>query len=136
MSELRLEIPLIPPSGNHYKTYRIVAPRSRAQPFAQWYLTPEAEAWNEAVAAINGGRRLLGKDLVLSFVVYLRDRKSMPDLANCEKCIGDALQKCGAIENDRYINEQHQYRRFSAARAPLTVIVIRSDQEQMFTEGR
>ena len=59
----------------------------------------------------------------------------MADTANNEKCIADALEKCGAIENDRYIDEQHQYRRIDPIKAPLTVIWIRSNQETLFGDN-
>ena len=133
MPELMLKIPVIPPSGNNYTRARIVTPRG-GKPFISWYHTAEAEAWWQTVAAYAAGRTVPGKVLTLTYVVYLVNRAGMADTANYEKCIADALQKCGAIENDRYIDEQHQYRRIDPTKAPLTVIWIRSDQEQLFED--
>ena len=128
-----LKIPVIPPSGNNYTRASIVTPRG-GKPFISWYHTAEAEAWWQTVAAYVAGRTVPGKVLTLTYVVYLTNRAGMADTANYEKCIADALQKCGAIENDRYIDEQHQYRRIDPTKAPLTVIWIRSDQETLFED--
>lgn len=133
MPELKLQIPVIPPTGDHYNRARIVTPR-RGASFIQWYHTARAKEWWQTVEAYVAGRRVPGHSLKLTYVIYLPDRRSMGDTANYEKCIGDALQKCGAIENDRYIDEQHQYRRIDPTRAPLTVIKISSLQEQLFKE--
>lgn len=133
MPELLLKIPVIPPSGNNYTRARIVTPRG-GKSFISWYHTAAAEAWWDTVAAYVAGRSVPGKVLKLTYVVYLPDRKSMGDTANYEKCIADALQKCGCIENDRYIDEEHQYRRIDPIRAPLTVIKISGLQEQLFKE--
>lgn len=131
MPELILKIPVIPPSGNNYTRARIVTPR-HAKPFISWYHTAAAEAWWDTVAAYAAGRSVPGKCLKLTYVVYLANRSSMGDTANYEKCIADALQKCGAIENDRYIDEEHQYRRIDPTLAPLTVIKISGMQENLF----
>ena len=133
MAELKLQIPVIPPTGDHYNRARIVTPRGK-KPFITWYHTEQAKAWWDTVAAYVAGRTVPGHSLKLTYVIYLPDRRSMGDTANYEKCIGDALQKCGAIENDRYIDEQHQYRRIDPIRAPLTVIWIRSDVDLVFQE--
>lgn len=133
MAELLLKIPIIPPTGDHYNRCRIVSPRF-GKSFIQWYHTQQAKDWWETVAAYAAGRSVPGKSLKLTYVIYLANRQSMGDTANYEKCIGDALQKCGAIENDRYIDEQHQYRRIDPVLAPLTVIWVRSAQEQLFRE--
>ena len=52
MSELRLSIPMLPPSGNHYKTYRIMPPKNGAKAFVSWYLTPEAEDFYQCVSMV------------------------------------------------------------------------------------
>lgn len=129
MSQLRLEIPLLPPSGNHYKTFRIVTPKSGAKPFAQWYLTAEAESWMAAVAMHAAGRQIRGASLELQYIVFFADRRRR-DTANFEKCIADALTHCGAIEDDSLITDTHGHKRFDPMN-PRTVIVVKTDQEQL-----
>jgi crossover junction endodeoxyribonuclease RusA len=129
MSELRLEIPLVPPSGNNYTRARIVTPRS-GKPFISWYHTEEAKAWWNAVAAVAGGRQLRGASYTVSYVVWL-PTKARRDVDNFAKCCLDALTKCGAIDDDSGVTEIHGYKRLDRAN-PRTVIVIRSEQGQMF----
>jgi Holliday junction resolvase RusA-like endonuclease len=128
MSELRLVVPMIPPSGNHYKTYRIATPRG-GKSFVQWYPTPEAEAWWGAVQIINAGRAVRGQSLEISYIVFLPTGRAS-DVDNYAKCIFDALTKCGAIEDDRYVTDFHGHRRVDLNN-PRTVIVVKSDQEQL-----
>lgn len=127
--ELRLEVPMIPPSGNHYKSYRIVFPRNGAKAFVQWYETEEALAWLGAVAMVNAGRKIRGASLEVSYIVFLPSWRGS-DVDNYAKCIFDALTKCGAIEDDRFVDDFHGHRRVDAAN-PRTVIVIKSEQEQL-----
>lgn len=127
MSELRLVVPLVPPSGNTYKTFRIVMPR-RGRAFAQWYHTEEAKSWWAAVAAVNGGRHISGASLEVSYVVFMPERRT--DVDNYGKCILDSLTHCGAIEDDRFVDDLHGHRRIDKAN-PRTVIVIKTDQEQL-----
>jgi len=129
MSELRLVVPMLPPSGNHYKSYRIVVPKNGGKPFAQWYLTSEAEAWMDAVAVVAGGQQLRGPSLELQYIVYLPDRRRR-DTANFEKCLSDALTHCGAIEDDSLITDIHGHKRYDPAN-PRTVIVVRTEQESL-----
>jgi len=130
VSELRLEIPMIPPSGNHYKSYRIVFPKDpRQKAFVQWYLTPEAEAFYGCVRMVAAGRRVLGRSLEVSYIVFLPTaRKS--DTDNYSKCIWDSLKHAGVIEDDRYIDDGHQHRRHDPLN-PRTVVVIKTPQEQL-----
>lgn len=128
MSELRLVVPMIPPSGNHYKTYRIVFPKSGSKAFVQWYHTAEAEAWWAAVAMVNAGRHIAGSSLEVSYVVFAVERRI--DTDNFAKTILDALTHCHAIEDDRYVDDVHGHRRIDKLN-PRTVIVVKSDQEQL-----
>lgn len=129
MSELRLVIPMLPPSGNHYKTYRVVVPKHGGKPFVQWYLTEEAEAWMAAVAVIAAGQQIRGPALELQYIVFFPDHRRR-DTANFEKCIGDSLTKCGAIEDDSFITDTHGHKRIDAAN-PRTIIVVKTDQESL-----
>lgn len=129
MNELRLEIPMIPPSGNHYKTYRIVFPKNGAQAFVQWYLTPEALDWLGAVAMVAAGRQILGHDLEVTYIVFRTPRMSA-DTDNYAKCILDALTQAHVIADDRYIDDLHCHRRIDRDN-PRTVIIVRSPQAQL-----
>jgi Holliday junction resolvase RusA-like endonuclease len=127
MSELRIVVPMIPPSGNHYKDCRIVFPRTK-KPFLQWYHTREAEAWWWAVAMANKGQQIRGSVLEISYIVFLPQRRT--DTDNYSKCIFDALTKCNAIEDDRYVDDFHGHRRIDKLN-PRTVIVVKSNQEAL-----
>lgn len=132
MNELRLVIPALPPSGNHYKTYRIVTPRNR-KPFAEWYPTEEAKAWWSCVAMVNGGRQLRGPSLELQYIVFFPDRRRR-DVDNAAKCLCDALTRCGAIEDDSLITDFHGHKRLDPLN-PRTVIVVKCAQAQMFEKA-
>ena len=128
MSELRLVVPMIPPTGNHYKDCRIISPRGGGKAFLQWYHTPEAEAWWVCVAMVNAGRHIAGPSLEVSYIVFVAERRT--DTDNFAKCILDSLTKCGAIEDDRYVDDVHGHRRVDKTN-PHTVIVVKTDQEQL-----
>jgi Holliday junction resolvase RusA-like endonuclease len=127
MSELRIVVPMIPPSGNHYKDCRIVVTRNR-KPFLQWYHTPEADAWWWAVAMSANGRQIRGNVLEISYIVFLPRRSA--DVDNYSKCIFDGLTKCRAIEDDRYVDDFHGHRRIDKLN-PRTVIVVKTNQEAL-----
>lgn len=127
-SELRLEIPMIPPSVGTYSRHRIVTP-AHGKPFVQIYPTEEAKAWWDAVAAINAGRQIRGPSIELQFIVFLPDHRRR-DVDNFLKCLCDALTKCGAIEDDSFITDLHGHKRIDALN-PRTVIVLKSDQAQL-----
>lgn len=129
MKELRIDVPLIPPSGNNYTRARIVTPRSGA-PFISWYHTEDAKAWWRAIEAIAAGRQIRGSVYTVSYVVYL-PTAARRDVDNFAKTILDSLVKCGAIEDDSAVTEIHGYKRLDRAN-PRTVIVMRTEQEQMF----
>lgn len=127
MSELRLEIPAIPPSAGHYNRYRVAGKAPKQ--FVQVYPTDEARAWWEAVAVVNAGKQLRGPSLELQYIVFLPDRRRR-DTDNFAKCLCDALTKCGAIEDDSLITDIHGHKRYDPAN-PRTVIVVRTDQESL-----
>jgi Holliday junction resolvase RusA-like endonuclease len=126
-SELRLEIPMIPPSVGTYSRHRIV--HGGGKSFVQIYPTEEAKAWWDAVAAINAGRMIRGPSLELQFIVFLPDHRRR-DVDNFCKCLQDALVKCGAIEDDSFITDLHGHKRIDALN-PRTVIILRSNQAQL-----
>ena len=126
MIELRLVIPLIPPSANHYRNYRIVIPKSGGKPFVQWYVTAEAEAFFAAVAVIAQGRFVAGESLDVSYIVFLGAGRRT-DTDNFAKVILDSLKHAKVIRDDLDIDDLHCHRR-KDVNEPRTVIIIRSNQ--------
>ena len=59
MAEIRIEIPCVPPSGNHYKTFRSV-PNGKGGSVPSWYLTKEAKAWYRDIAILARGEKIRG----------------------------------------------------------------------------
>lgn len=129
MSELRLVVPMIPPSNNTYKTYRIVTPKGGGKPFVHWYLTDTAEAWFGMVAMVAGGRQIRGSKYELQLVVFMPNARSI-DLDNCFKVVGDGLQHAGVIDNDKHITDLHGHMRIDRLN-PRTVIVVKTEQEAL-----
>ena len=128
MTELRIEIPGIPPSNNDYKTYRVVTPRGKA-PIVTWFLTKKAKAWYRDVAVFAGGRQIRGERYSVSYVVFAPDAR-IHDVDNFAKCIFDSLAEahgCGAIDDDKRVAEMHGYLRIDRAN-PRTIVVIRTEQ--------
>lgn len=94
------EIPLIPPSVNHYKQPGRIR--------GTWYITKEAQAFIDAVCMIgrNAARVLpiIGKFYYVEVTVYVSEKKFLRgDSDNMEKVLFDALTKAGLIKDDRYI---------------------------------
>ncbi len=128
MPELRLEIPGTPPSVGHYNAYRI-AGRPGKQ-FIQCYPTKAAKDWKATVAAIAAGRRLRGQSYTVSYLVYLATARRQ-DLDNFAKVLLDSLTAAGVIHDDCAVEAIHAYKRIDRAN-PRTVILVRTEQEQMF----
>lgn len=119
MSELRIVVPLIPVSVNHYKKLRGRGRRG-------FYVTPEAIAFKEAV-------RLYARGQILSF-----DEKSRYELAvhiylgykqsgdgdNFFKVISDSLVDAGIIRSDAAIDNWHLYKHRDR-NDPRTEIMVR-----------
>lgn len=112
---LRLKVPLIPPSVNHYVKHT----RS-----GRHYRTGEADAWFEAVATAAGGRKLNGDAYDVSATITLGARQR-GDVDNFAKCLLDGLVKCGVIDTDHKV-VRLLLRRVSNRRAsgPMTEIVV------------
>jgi Holliday junction resolvase RusA-like endonuclease len=128
MNELNLTIPLEPPSGNHYKTFRVVSGPKGA--FVSWYLTSKAKMWNSAVEGIVAirdfsevaGVRLCDKHAI-TYTVY-QGRGSRGDVDNYAKCILDALVKAGVLKSDASVVDLHAHKRRDRLN-PRTEIHIR-----------
>lgn len=131
MAELRLEIPGVPPSGNHYKTFRVMPTRA-GKNIPSWYLTKEAKEWFATVAAIAAGRQIRAFTYVVSYVVFTPSLVCT-DVDNYGKCILDSISLpngAGVIDNDKKVTDLHCYRRLDRAK-PRTVVVIRTEQESL-----
>jgi len=116
MNELVLTIPIEPPSGNHYKSFRVIGKH------ASWYLTAKAKAWHvevymAAAAASNcytrdGSckcRMVSGVAHEVTYTVY-QGSGSRGDVDNYAKCILDALVKAGALKSDASVVSLHAHK--------------------------
>ncbi len=104
MSKLTLTIPMEPPSGNHYKSYRVIGKH------VSWYLTPLAKAWHRAVAVVAGGQEVVGTAHEITYTVY-QGHGSRGDVDNYAKCVQDALVKAGVLKSDASIVAMHAYKK-------------------------
>lgn len=133
MPEITLTIPGTPPSGNNYKRARVVTPRG-GKSFTSWYDTEAAKAWWATVERIAAGRTIRGDSYTVSYAVHVKNLAGA-DVDNYAKCVLDSLQKAGVIDNDKKVIDLHGYRRIDRAN-PRTVIVVRTEQEQLFEGGK
>lgn len=115
MSEIRLSIPLVPPSVNHYKM------KSK---HGHWYVTKEAIAFKQAIAIFAAHRSLpLGK-YELEAIVYL-GKGQRGDGDNFWKVIADGLKEAAVIHSDAAVKDWRiQVRRDKEN--PRTEIIVRS----------
>jgi Holliday junction resolvase RusA-like endonuclease len=82
MASVRFTVPLVPPSVNHYKM-----PRKGGG----YYLTPEATAFQDAVALLSGGQSLVARRYAVNLAIYL-GRGQRGDIDNFLKCVLDGLK--------------------------------------------
>lgn len=103
---IRIEVPLTPPSANHYKipTARIHRDGRRI-----FQLTPEAKAWYAAIAVLARGKVAKGDRHRVEFAVY-RGKGERGDLDNYAKCILDGLVKAHVLKSDDSVVEMHTYK--------------------------
>lgn len=118
MTELALTIPIEPPSGNHYKSYRVIGN------FVSWYLTKDAKAWHAAVATIASGREVTGKAHEIAYTVY-QGSGSRGDVDNYAKVILDALVRAQVLKTDASVIDMHASKRRDRDN-PRTEILIRA----------
>jgi Holliday junction resolvase RusA-like endonuclease len=117
--QVNIEIPLTPPSANHYKI-----PTNRFQPDGRriFKLAPEAKAWYDAVATFARGQSIAGDRLRVEFCVYL-GKGERGDVDNFCKCILDGLVKAHVLATDDSVVEMHIYKERDRAN-PRTEILI------------
>ena len=124
MTELSLTIPFEPPSGNHYKSFRVIGKH------ASWYLTKEAKAWH---ATVHDWARcwhgietplVTGKAHEITYKVY-QGSGSRGDVDNYAKVILDGLVKAGVLKSDASVVAMHAYK-FRDRENPRTEIHVRA----------
>jgi Holliday junction resolvase RusA-like endonuclease len=90
---VKIVIPLIPPSVNHYKM------RTRK---GVTFVSREAKSFKEAVAVIAGGQRSDGKFFRVHIAVFL-GKGGKGDVDNFAKCCLDGLADARVIHSDAAI---------------------------------
>jgi len=125
MTELSLTIPMEPPSGNHYKSFRVIGKHAR------WYLTKAAKAWHAAVLSeatwdfpLENFVPLPGKAHEVTYAVY-QGSGSRGDVDNYAKVILDGLVKAGVLKSDASVVAMHAYK-FRDRENPRTEITVRA----------
>ena len=131
MTELSLTIPMEPPSGNHYKSFRVIGKH------ASWYLTKEAKSWITEIAlasfqavgcyTADGScdcRQVSGKAHEVTYAVY-QGSGSRGDVDNYAKVILDGLVKAGVLKSDASVVAMHAYK-FRDRENPRTEITVRA----------
>jgi Holliday junction resolvase RusA-like endonuclease len=86
-------VPLVPPSGNHYKK-----PVRRGE-YLGFYLTKEAKAFKEAVWVESARRRVEGKLYSVEATIY-QGKGDRGDVDNYGKVLLDSLQDAQVIRSD------------------------------------
>ncbi len=118
MTELSLTVQMEPPSGNHYKSFRVTGKH------ASWYLTREAKAWHTAVAVISRGGMVSGNAHEITYTVY-QGLGSRGDVDNYAKVILDGLVRAGVLKSDASVVSMHAHKLRDRSN-PRTEIHVRS----------
>ena len=116
---VNIEIPLIPPSGNHYK---IPTSRLRNDGRRIFKLTPETKAWFDAIAIFAQGKTIGGDRHRVEFCVYL-GKGQRGDIDNFCKTLLDGLVRARVLQTDDSVVEMHVYKERDPDR-PRTQILI------------
>ena len=125
---IRFEVPLTPPSVNHYKKPAIIIVKGQRR--RTMVLTPEALAYKAAVGVFARGETVApaGKRerertrYGLTVTVYM-GKGERGDGDNFFKCIGDGLVDAGVIHSDAAVSEWHLFVRRDRDN-PRTVIEV------------
>jgi crossover junction endodeoxyribonuclease RusA len=110
---LEFDVPLVPPSVNHYVKHTRTG---------QHYVTKEAKAYKEAVAQFARGRFVKAKRYAVKIHIYLAAKQKL-DLDNCAKVVLDGLVEAGVIHSDAAITIL-ELRKGRDAANPRTIITI------------
>lgn len=133
MSTIKISVPFIPPSGNHYRGIRVIPVKGKMMPM--FYHMAAAKDWWRLIEVAANGQVCDSALYNVAFVIYFPPRSRM-DIDNASKCCLDALTRAKVIRDDRYINELHAYKVKVASDAETrTDIFIRpAGQLGMFSE--
>lgn len=123
MTELSLAIPMEPPSGNHYKSFRIIGKH------ATWYLTKEAKAWHATVYDYAARQMVSGDAHEITYTVH-QGHGSRGDVDSYAKVILDSLVRAGVLKSDASVVSLHAHK-LCDREYPRTEIHIRSIERKM-----
>lgn len=115
---IKLSIPLVAPSVNHYVKHT----RS-----GRHYVTAEALAFKDAVALFSKGKSIRGESYYVEIMIYLA-KKQKGDIDNFAKCCLDGLVDAGVIDSDSKVTYLGLFKRRDAL-SPRTEISIWEQSE-------
>jgi len=98
MPPVKIVVPLLPPSVNHYKK-----PRANGRGY---YVTPEATAFQTALALIAGRKSITAASYAVT-ISLTQGPRQRGDLDNYSKVVLDSLVKAGVIDTDAKVTELH-----------------------------
>jgi hypothetical protein len=140
---LKITVPLVPPSGNHYKEPKIIR-RGRFHSIL-WQEIPEATIFKLTLRSLARGASLAPGTLreqrktryILRAVVFLGYAQS-GDGDNFWKVIADALVAAGVIHTDSAVDDWHLYKRRDRERprTEITVTAFVQRDEKRGSPGR
>jgi Holliday junction resolvase RusA-like endonuclease len=115
MIELRLTIPLEPPTVNHYVKHTRMG---------RHYITKQAQDWLKTVSLFANGMHVEGKEHFISYTVY-QGHGSRGDVDNYAKCVIDSLVKAGVLKTDSSVIEMNAKKQRDRDN-PRTEILVRA----------
>lgn len=120
--ELKFEVPLIPPSVNHYK---------RPSSSGGWYRTKETTAFIDAVCVFSHKTLVPGAFYEVEVTFHLPQNRFLGcDADNFSKVSLDALTIAGVIRDDRYIVDHIIHKRsVPDARDARTTYSVRGKEQ-------
>lgn len=118
MNEIRITVPLEPPSVNHYKKHRVLPGG-----ILSTFVTGKGKAYYKAVAMFSRGQQMRAKAYQVSFCVF-QGKGSRGDADNYSKCVLDGLVKAGVIHSDAAITDLRIAKRRDWDN-PRTEIIVR-----------
>ncbi len=134
--KLKIVIPGVPPSVNHYKDSEILLNRRTGRHFIKWTPTADSEIFKYTVRNIARGASVAPATLgeqrktryILRAVVYLGTGKR-GDGDNFWKVIADSLTFAGVIHSDAAVDDWHLYKRRDREH-PRTEITVKAFVER------
>ena len=110
-TELQFEVPLIPPSVNHYKQ-----PSRRGG----FYRAPACLTFTDAVCVFSRKEPVDGHFYEIDVTYFLEPAEFLRfDSDNFQKVAFDALTAAGVIRDDRYIIDHHVHKRSATSPADV-----------------